>query len=271
MSDAARAEIARLAIDTPEGSPALKAALLKVAPDDGEQAYQFLTTRLEEEHRRLAVDRAVPLMLRAAELPTDGPNADFVRAHVLTLADDLFAHIAPTERPTLPLTARVAGEPVLDRGFSRSVGDNQIRSLVVTIICVLLLMLALFRSIQMALLSMWASLLTMALIFGFMGLFKIPIDLGTSLVAGIATGAGSDFAMHYLWYLRRQRADEVSRTVGPVMAVSIFLVSLGFWVLALGKAPVMHLFGTLAGLSMFLSALLTCLLVPAVLNKVEPQ
>jgi predicted RND superfamily exporter protein len=55
-----------------------------------------------------------------------------------------------------------------------------------------------------------------------------------------------------------------------VMAVSIFLVSLGFWVLALGKAPVMHLFGTLAGLSMFLSALLTCLLVPAVLNKVEP-
>jgi putative effector of murein hydrolase len=31
----------------------------------------------------------------------------------------------------------------------------------------------------------------------------------------------------------------------------------------------MHLFGTLAGLSMSLSALLTCLLVPAVLNKVD--
>jgi uncharacterized protein len=270
MSEAARAKIARLAIDNPEGSPSLQAALVEVAPDDGAQAYQFLTTRLEEERRRLAVDRAVPLLIRAAELPTDGPDADFVRARVLTLADDLFVHIAPQERPTLSLSARVAGEPVLDRGFSRSVGDNQVRSLVVTVICVLLLMLALFRSITMALLSMWASLLTMALIFGFMGLLRIPIDLGTSLVAGIATGAGSDFAMHYLWYLRRQRADEVSRTVGPVMAVSIFLVSLGFWVLALGKAPVMHLFGTLAGLSMFLSALLTCLLVPAVLNKVEP-
>jgi len=168
------------------------------------------------------------------------------------------------------MTARVAGEPVLDRGFSRSVGDNQVRSLIVTIVCVLGLMLALFRSLRLALLSMWASLLTMALIFGVMGLMQVPIDLGTSLVAGIATGAGSDFAMHYLWYLRRQRADEVSRSVGPVMAVSIFLVSLGFWVLALGKSPVMHLFGTLAGLSMFLSALLTCLLVPAVLNKVEP-
>jgi predicted RND superfamily exporter protein len=110
----------------------------------------------------------------------------------------------------------------------------------------------------------------MALIFGVMGILDVPIDLGTSLVAGIATGAGSDFAMHYLWYLKRQRADEVSRTVGPVMVVSIVLVSLGFWVLALGRSPVMHLFGTLAGLSMSLSALLTCLLVPAVLNKVEP-
>jgi len=73
--------------------------------------------------------------------------------------------------------------------------------------------------------------------------------------------------MHYMWYLRRQSADEVSRTVGPVMVVSIVLVSLGFVVLALGKSPVMHLFGTLAGLSMSLAAFLTCLLVPALLNK----
>jgi predicted RND superfamily exporter protein len=127
----------------------------------------------------------------------------------------------------------------------------------------------LFRSLLMALLSMWSAMLTMALIFGVMAIFNVPIDLGTSLVAGIATGAGSDFAMHYLWYLKRQRADEVSRTVGPIMVISIVLVSLGFWVLALGKSPVMHLFGTLAGLSMSLSALLTCLLVPAVLKRVD--
>jgi predicted RND superfamily exporter protein len=269
---AQRADITRLAVAEPAGSPALEAAIAKVAPspEEGALAYQFLTSRLSEEHRRLAVERATPLLLRAAGLPTDGPDAAFVRAHVATIADDLFVHFDPSEHAGAPLTARIAGEPVLDRGFSRSVGDNQIRSLIVTIICVLLLMFALFRSLRITLLSMWSSLLTMALIFGVMGLFAVPIDLGTSLVAGIATGAGSDFAMHYLWYLRRQRADEVSRTVGPVMAVSIFLVSLGFWVLALGKSPVMHLFGTLAGLSMFLSALLTCLLVPAVLNKVEP-
>ena len=40
MSAAARADIARLAIANPEGSPQLQAALLKVAPDDGRQAYR---------------------------------------------------------------------------------------------------------------------------------------------------------------------------------------------------------------------------------------
>ncbi|HEY2747581.1 MAG TPA: MMPL family transporter, partial [Polyangia bacterium] len=183
LSDATRAELSRLAVAAPQGSPALAAAFSAAAHDDGALAYKFLLTRLAEEQRRVAVERAVPLLLAAAKLPSDGPDAAFIRAHVTTLADDLFVHIAPSERPTQPLSARIAGEPVLDRGFSRSVGDNQVRSLIVTVFAVLLLMLALFRSIRLALLSMWASLLTMALIFGVMGMLAIPIDLGTSLVA----------------------------------------------------------------------------------------
>ncbi|MDB4968132.1 MAG: rane protein [Myxococcales bacterium] len=271
LDAAARKQIAGLAAAAPEGSPELAAALAKAAPspEEGNLGYQFLTTRLGEEHRRLAVERAVPLLIDAAGLPTDGPDAAFVRAHVFTLADDLFVRLPADEHALQPLTARVAGEPILDRGFSRAVEHDQIRALLLTIACVLLMMLALFRSLRLALLSMAPSLLTLAIIFGGMGMLRIPIDLGTSLVAGICTGAGADFAMHYLWYLRRQSADEVSRTVGPVMVVSIVLVSLGFWVLALGKSPVMHLFGGLAGLSMSLSAALTCLLVPAVLNKVR--
>jgi predicted RND superfamily exporter protein len=69
--------------------------------------------------------------------------------------------------------------------------------------------------------------------------------------------------MHWLWYLRRERATEVARTVGPIMVVSIALVAFGFYVLALGRSPVMQLLGTLAGTSMALAALLSCFLLPA--------
>ncbi len=133
----------------------------------------------------------------------------------------------------------------------------------------LVLLLLLFRSVHLAIVCMAPAMLTLILIFGVMGLLGVHVDLGTSLIGCITTGAGSDFAMHYVWYLRREPADHVSRTVGPIMVVSILLVSLSFFVLAAGRSPVMRLFGILAGLSMSGSALLTCLLVPALLNKVD--
>ena len=206
------------------------------------------------------------VLVTAGVTPPDGKPDPILVKQLEPVLDDLFLPAPPT-LTTVPLRARIAGEPILDRGFSRSVERNQIRSLLVSIVAVLLMLIGLFRSFTRAFVCMLPSLLTMVVIFGVMGLLHLHIDLGTSLVAGIATGAGSDFAMHYLWYLRSQPADEVSRSVGPVMVVSIVLVSLGFVVLSLGRSPVMRLFGTLAGASMFLAALFTCLLVPALLNK----
>jgi predicted RND superfamily exporter protein len=252
----------------------LEVALTAAAPspEEGKLAWQMLSGRLSDERRTLAVDRALPAVLEAAGVHvTDGAiDPDLgpaLEAALRPTLDDLFLPEAAVAHPTVPFSARVAGEPILDRGFSRSVERNQIRSLLISIVAVFVMLIALFRSTVVAAVCMFPSLLTMVVIFGVMGLWQLHIDLGTSLVAGIATGAGSDFAMHYLWYLRREPADHVSRSVGPVMVVSILLVSFGFIVLALGRSPVMNLFGWLAGLSMSVSALFTCLLVPALLNK----
>jgi predicted RND superfamily exporter protein len=219
-------------------------------------------TRLDEARRELAVKQALPsLMARLNLTPDDAPRA------ALAL-DDLLLADAEMRAP-VELTAEVAGEPVLARGFSRSVAHNLDISLAIALVLVLLLLYVLFRSVRAALICLFPSLLTLGILFAAMGLWGVTIDLGTSLVAGIATGAGSDFAMHYYWYLRRQAPDDVSRSVGPIMTVSIILVSLGFFVLALGRSPVMHLLGTLAGLSMALAALLTCLLLPALYSQAD--
>jgi predicted RND superfamily exporter protein len=238
------------------------------SPEEGKLAWQSLSGRLEDAHRTLAVDRALPQVLETAGVPAVDQQIDPALRSALTPAiDDFFLPPGAVARPRAPFSAKVAGEPILDRGFSRSVEHNQMVSLVISIVAVFLMLVALFRSAVQAAVCMFPALLTMVVIFGVMGLKHLHIDLGTSLVAGIATGAGSDFAMHYLWYLRRQSPAEVSRSVGPVMVVSILLVSFGFIVLALGRSPVMQLFGWLAGLSMSLSAFFTCLLVPALLNK----
>jgi predicted RND superfamily exporter protein len=236
------------------------------SPDDADLFHQALLDRMREEKKGGAARALAGRLALAAGLAESGAE---VKARLLLVAEDALG--TPTAEPArAPLTGEVSGEPILDRGFSRSVSDNQLRSLILALVLVLVTMLALFRSVRTALVCMYPAVLTLVTIFGVMGHLGVHIDLGTSLVAGITTGAGADFAMHYLWYLRRSSLEEVSRTVGPVMVVSILLVALGFWILALGQAPVMRLFGTMAGASMAVSALYTCLLVPALLNTNQP-
>jgi predicted RND superfamily exporter protein len=233
-----KAELARAAAADPDAAP----------PSPEAQA---------DARRQLAVAQATPALLATLGLPASAAP------QVTPVLDDRFPLAEAGFHARAPLTGEVAGEPVLARGFSRSVAHNLDRSLAISIGVVLLLLYILFRSPRLALVCMFPSLLTLAVLFASMGVMHVRIDLGTSLVAGICTGAGSDFAMHWLWYLRRESATDVARTVGPIMVVSILLVSLGFFVLALGRSPVMQLLGTLAGTSMALSAALTCVLLPA--------
>jgi predicted RND superfamily exporter protein len=258
MSAENKTKLIQLVSDGAEFKTALAAAA--PSPEEGGLAADGLASHLADARRDLAVARALPLV--AGDHPEEA-----LMKRLQPALDDLFAPAQPPSSEAF--SAAVAGEPILDRGFSRSVERNQWRSLLISIAAVWLMLLGLFRSLRQATVCMIPSLLTTVILLGGMGAAGLPIDLGTSLVAGIATGAGSDFAMHYLWYLRRQKPDEVSRSVGPVMVVSILLVSLGFVVLALGRSPVMHLFGALAGMAMSLSAFLTCLLIPALLNKFD--
>lgn len=262
------AQRAQLLAASSDGQAAVEKAYLSFVkdPEEGKDAARRLATRLEDARRVLGTKRAVPVMVQTLGL---AGNAK-VETRVRQAVDDHFALLDETPA-RLPLSGAVAGEPILNRGFSRSVGKNTERTLVVSIVVVLLIFSALFRSLKLGLITLIPSVITLVAMLGVMGLFGIDIDLGTSLVAGIATGAGADFAMHYLWYLRDDEPEEVSRVVGPIMVLSILLVAMGFAILGLGKSPVMHLLGILAALSMALSALLTCVFMPALLHRFAPE
>ncbi len=122
-------------------------------------------------------------------------------------------------------------------------------------------------------LSVLPALMSLLVVFGFLGLSGQPIDLGTSLVGSIVTSSGADFAMHYIWYLRRRPASQVVATVGPVIFTTAALLGLGMGVLMLGAAPPIRLFGGLSCAGMVLSAVFTFLLVPAMIGKLpdEPE
>lgn len=232
--------------------------------------------------RREALQRAADLLWRALQADRDGAllmpareARDLVELVAAAALPGGAAEVPPAaglgQMTEYALTYRLTGEPLLDRGFSRAVEQNQWASLSVAMVSVFAALLIALRSVQGALMCLLPAGLSLAVIFGALGFLRQPIDIGTSLVGSIVTGSGADFAMHYIWYLRRSAPRDVARVIGPVILTTAVLLSAGLGVLALGSSPPMRLFGVLAAMGLLLSALFTFLLVPALLRKVRKE
>ncbi len=197
---------------------------------------------------------------------------ELVLANFLNPAEPTRASDAGNAQETQStLTGIVSGEPVLDRGFSRAVERNQWASLRVSLTAVFVLLLLSLRSVGAAVMCVTPAALSLGAVFGVLGFIGQPIDIGTSLVGSIVMGSGADFAMHYIWYLRRNPREEVIRVVGPILLITAVLLAVGLGVLVLGNSPPLRLFGGLAGAGLLLSAIFTFLLVPALTRTEGPS
>lgn len=225
--------------------------------------------RLEAAQRQATRILLAALGPEAEQRP--GLAKDELEASVELVATNLLAPPADSPGEAAALRGQVTGEPVLDQAFSRAVEHNQWASLALALGSVLLVLLITQRSPWSAVLSVLPAMMALLVVFGFLGLSGQPIDLGTSLVGSIVTSSGADFAMHYIWYLRRRPPSQVVATVGPVIFTTAALLGLGMGVLMLGAAPPIRLFGGLSCAGMGLSAIFTFLLVPALIGRLPDE
>lgn len=214
------------------------------------------------------------LVVLGAETPDGngqllGKPSDEVEAWVEWVAAAILQ--PPVDGPSQKLSVFLTGEPMLDQAFSRAVDRNQWSSLSIALGGVLLVLLFAQRSVAGAILSTLPAMMALFVVFGVLGYLGKPIDLGTSLVGSMVTSSGADFAMHYIWYLRRQPASQVVPRVGPVILTTAIVLGLAMGVMMLGASPPLRLFGALAAAGMLLSATFTFLLVPALLGKLPPD
>lgn len=259
------------------GSAGTPAAGGKGAPDAaaaggegaGPDKVELEAARLEAAQRQASKLLLGALGAAGEYLP--GLAADEVAASVELVATNLLAPPADPPAAGAVLRGQVTGEPVLDQAFSRAVDHNQWASLALALASVLIVLLIAQRSLWSAILSVLPAMMALLVVFGFLGLSGQPIDLGTSLVGSIVTSSGADFAMHYIWYLRRRPAAQVVSTVGPVIFTTAALLGLGMGVLMLGAAPPIRLFGGLSCAGMGLSAIFTFLLIPALIGKLKDE
>jgi uncharacterized protein len=176
--------------------------------------------------------------------------------------------------PTGTLGLQVTGMPVMNRGLSRSVTSNQLRSFFFALVLVFAIMTFLFRSLWSGFLGMAPACFTMLSIYGFMGVFGVRLDIGTSMLGSMIIGAGVDYAIHMLAAWRAPASGDLVEAAatgadrsGLAVWCNALMVACGFFVLTLGQARPLKLVGGLVSAAMLIAAFATYFSLPALARR----
>jgi uncharacterized protein len=173
---------------------------------------------------------------------------------------------------------RLSGMMVLYNNMLQSLFRSQILTLGVVFGAIMLMFLALFRSLRYSTLGILPNLLSAALVLGLMGWAGIPLDLMTVTIAAITIGIGVDNTIHYIHrYEEEIRLDgdpwaAVARchgSIGRALYYTMITIVLGFSVLALSAFIPTIMFGLLTGLAMTAALVANLTLLPVLLARTE--
>lgn len=253
----------------------------------------FMSRGLREEHRCLPADsdtaewvwsqyariRGAPRLRQtinegynAALVSVFLKDANFVDVGLLMKAIRRYEaeHLKPAG-----ISLDFAGDVAVSQTLIDSIVDTQVRSLLGSLVGVLLVTIVLGRSLLYGILSALPCCLAVLGNFAFMGWMGIPLSVATSMFAGMTLGIGVDFAIHLIerYRLARRRGFEQTQAVadslrhtGPAVLIDGAAVALGFGVLVLSQVPANARLGWLVVLSVACCVLWTVLLLPGLLT-----
>jgi len=160
--------------------------------------------------------------------------------------------------------------------FTDLILQGQIKSLLMSIVIIILLLALMFRKLSLGLIGSIPVVITAAISFGLMGLLNIPLSTTTALVSSIAIGIGIDYAVHFIerYKIYAKQTGDKQQTIaetmhhsGRAIAFNAFVVIMGFLVLLFSVFPPNRSLGALVSLNMFISFLATVTIMYLVLYK----
>lgn len=193
---------------------------------------------------------------------------------LIATADHLVHSIFPpgyTVRYTGTLASTAATNQVMVHGKLR----NIVQIAVITIVISALLL----RSLLAGLLVAVPLALAVAVNFGVMGLFDIPLDSMTAVISAMAVGIGADYAMYLLFRVREERAtsSDLAEAEARALATSgkaiLFVssaIAFGYATLCFSGFAVHVRLGSLVALAMLVSSAGALVVLPAIVTLLRP-
>jgi predicted RND superfamily exporter protein len=179
------------------------------------------------------------------------------------------------ENSTDDCIIQVTGMPSVYARLDSSLINSQISSLAIAIVMVLIIVGSLLRSVAKGIYATIPIIATIIILFGFMGLTGIPLDIATVLVASIALGIGIDYSIHIITHFNHsfngnggdveKAIEETLMISGKAIIINVVSVAAGFLVLLFSELVPLQNFGLLIALSMIGSGLGALTLLPVIL------
>jgi len=213
-------------------------------------------------------------------LSADATRANIVVRHNMSDSAVLNRHIAALTEKTAAVfgpDAKISfsGKNLLINRAAEGLFVGQAQSLALLLAFIFVFMSILYTSLVAGVLALLPNIIPIIVMFGVMGLFDIPLNPGTAMVAVIAIGIAIDDTIHLLTaYITevRKDADQVAaskRAVWqqkvPVISTSVALAA-GFLVLQASTFNIVAQFGILSALTMVV-AMITDLVITPILMR----
>ena len=213
-------------------------------------------------------------------------NFDNTRAHILVRLsspeNQVIRNVKADIRqwtPTVPGKVTTGGYAIIMADFARSVIRGQISSLLFAVIAVFLLLSLIFRSFRGGLTGSIPLIVSIIVLFGFMGIAGIALDAATALLSSIMIGVGVDFTIQYMWCfngaVRRDmdyvHATEIAfNTIGRSIMINAVSVMAGFSALIFSGFTSIRFFGYLVVISIGTCLVGALVIIPAFLMYFRP-
>jgi predicted RND superfamily exporter protein len=173
-----------------------------------------------------------------------------------------------------------AGKSYLNIVWQDAMVSGMVDSLLSSFVIVFLMMMFLFRSLKYGILAMLPLTLTISMIYGLIGWVGKDYDMPIAVLSALTLGLSIDFAIHFL-----QRARELEKELGslaqalavmfqePSRAITrnAIVIAIGFTPLLLSPLMPYITVGFFLASIMALSALVTLVLLPALMTLLSKR
>jgi len=191
------------------------------------------------------------------------------------LLDKIYSDLTATY-DLAPEQLNISGMAVLYNNLLQSLFRSQILTLGAVFIAILLMFIALFRSLRLALAAIVPNIISAGLILGLMGWIGIPLDIMTITIAAINIGIGVDDSIHYIHRFREEFKQDgdfwmairrCHNSIARAMYYTSVTIVLGFSILALSNFIPTIYFGALSGLAMITALIANLMLLPVLIAR----